>query len=72
MFFENMHAKLFEDRQDKKAAIVGDKNNFDKIAVLTSSLVGGENSTNHKIYEWPSDEYLMSLDKDQLKKLKIS
>lgn len=51
---------------------INDKENFDKAVVMTSSLVGGNNNTNGKIYEWPSDEYIQKLSKEQLRSLKIS
>lgn len=66
-----MHKSL-RTSADDICEIEGDRNNFDRIVIKCSDFFGGENNTNHKTYEWPSDDYLMSLDKDQLANLKIT
>lgn len=44
--------------------------NYTKFIVKTSDYVGGENNTNFKEYEWPSDEHLHSLAERDLRLLK--
>jgi len=50
-----------QSQGDDLSLIKSDRDSFQARVIRDSEWAGGERETNHKIYEWPKQEYIESL-----------